>query len=140
MASPAGGLVQRRKGGGGGGGGGFGDETDEDRYDTSNALNRRGSDLTGSGGRNSLTNNNQDPLNHSSNHGIEQDNDGEDKDGGGGKGRKQNRLTLLDEVFLLGLKDAQVKRKDGRDGRHLSFNFLFFQRDIYPFGTIISHM
>ncbi|KAJ3199261.1 hypothetical protein HK099_003245, partial [Clydaea vesicula] len=34
----------------------------------------------------------------------------DDRDDDNGKESKQNRLTLLDEVFLLGLKDAQVLR------------------------------
>ena len=50
------------------------------------------------------------------------------------KGNKLNKLTLLDEVFLLGLKDAQVRL------RLFDFCQVYFAfRAIFHFGMIIFH-
>lgn len=62
---------------------------------------------------------------------------------------KQPKLTLMEEVLLLGLKDKQVRLHLDPSQAYLNtfrfssmplLNFFCQSRDTYPFGTTIYHM
>lgn len=52
---------------------------------------------------------------------------------------KDTRLTLMEEVLLLGLKDREVCRLKQRKKKH-QLNFCYFYRVIHHSGMIVYHL
>jgi len=138
MSTTTSGLTRRRGGGGGGGGAGGGGDGDGE---SSNGVNRSNS-----------TNNARDSAPETS---YESGENGhriafDPRDISESAERsKQPKLTLMEEVLLLGLKDKQVRPRlpsspvpfsaGDRSGNGLTMRFCGGNRDTSPSGTTTSH-